>query len=84
MRSIDIRTLFVHAKGLDKEVYLEPPKYVKHEPMIWRLRKPLYGLNDVSRKFCLKVKRFFHHITLVTGKLHFLGIISKKLTNESQ
>ena len=30
----------------------------KQEEMIWRLKKPLYGLNDASRKFWLKVEVF--------------------------
>ena len=56
LMSIDIREAFLQAKGLDREVYLEPPKDVEKEGIIWRLKKPLYGLNDASRKFWLKVK----------------------------
>ena len=32
--------------------------------MIWKLKKPLYGLNDASRKFWLKVKSVFGKIGL--------------------
>ena len=32
--------------------------------MIWLLKKPLYGLNDASRKFWLKVKSVFSDIGL--------------------
>ena len=32
---------------------------VKKEGKIWKLKKPLYGLNDVSRKFWLKVREVF-------------------------
>ena len=57
LRSIDIRGAFLQAKVLDREVYLEPPKDVKKVGIILKLKKPLYGLNDVSRKFWLKGKR---------------------------
>ena len=54
LRSIDIRVAFLQAKGLDREVYMEPPKDVKKEGKIWKLKKPLYRLNDASCKFWLK------------------------------
>ena len=38
---------------------MEPPKDVKKEGKIWKLKKPLYGLNDASRKFWLKVREVF-------------------------
>ena len=56
LRSIDIRAAFLQAKCLDREVYIEPPKDEKKEGKIWKLNKPLYGLNYVSRKFWLKVR----------------------------
>jgi hypothetical protein len=62
LRSIDIRAAFLQAKILDREVYLEPPKDVKKEGKIWKLKKPLYGLNDASRKFWLRVKKVFEEI----------------------
>ena len=34
LRSIDIRAAFLQAKGLDREVYMEPPKDVKKEGKI--------------------------------------------------
>ena len=38
---------------------MEPPRDVKSEGKIWKLKKPLYGLNDASRKFWLKVREVF-------------------------
>ena len=70
LRSIDIRAAFLQAKGLEREIFMMPPKDVQKQGMIWRLKKPLYGLNDASRKFWLKVKEVF-------GKFGF-----KKLTVE--
>ena len=51
LRSIDIRAEFLQAKALDREVYLEPPKDIKNEGKIWRLKKPVYGLIDAFRQF---------------------------------
>ena len=59
LRSIDIRAAFLQAKDLEREIFLLPPKDMKKEGLIWKLKKPLYGLNDASRKFWLKVKAVF-------------------------
>lgn len=45
LRSINIRAVFLQAKGLDREVCLVPPRDVKIKGKIWRMKKPLYGLN---------------------------------------
>ena len=50
---------FLQAKGLDREVYMKLPKDMKKEGKIWKLKKPLYGLNDASRKFWIKVREVF-------------------------
>ena len=42
-----------------------PPKDVQKEGMLWKLKKPLYGLNDASRKFWLKVKEVFGKFGLI-------------------
>lgn len=49
LRSIDIRADFLQAKCLDREVYMDTPKDVKKKGKIWKLKKPLYGLNDASK-----------------------------------
>ena len=45
-------------------MYLESPKDVKYEGEIWRLKKPLYGLDDTSHKFWLRVKEVLMEIGL--------------------
>ena len=56
LMSFDIRAAFLQSKVLDHEVFVEPPKDLKKEEILWKLRKPLYGLDDASRKFWLRVK----------------------------
>ena len=50
--SVDIRAAFLQSKELTREVFVVPPKDVVTEGKLWKLKKPLYGLNDTSRRFC--------------------------------
>ena len=57
--SIDIRAAFLQAKELKRDVFLVPPKDIVKPGILWKLKKPLYGLNDASRRFWLRVKEVF-------------------------
>ena len=59
LRIKDIRVAFLQARELDQDVFLMPPKDIRKEGYVWKLKKPLYGLNDASRKFWLRVKELF-------------------------
>ena len=41
---------------LDRDGYMKPPEDQRVEGYVWKLKKPLYGLDDASRKFWLKLK----------------------------
>ena len=56
---VDIRATFMQSKLLDHDVYVDPPADVKKPGLLWKLRKPLYGLDDASPKFWLCVKDVF-------------------------
>ena len=60
IQSVDIRAAFLQSKELDRDIYLEPPKDLRQPGTIWKLKKPLYGLDDASRKFWIRVKEIFH------------------------
>merc|ERR1712243_528036 len=64
--SMDIRAAFLQAKTLDREVFVRPPDDIGKEGVIWKLLKPLYGLDDASRKFYLKVKETLQKMGLKT------------------
>ena len=64
--SMDKRTAFYKAKELDREVYVRPPYDIKKGGKIWKLLKPLNGLDDVSRQFYLKVKETLNELGLKT------------------
>ena len=57
--SVDIWAAFFQSKILEKEVYVEPPADIKKQGIVWKLSKPLYSLDDASRKFCLWVRDVF-------------------------
>merc|ERR1712126_608784 len=66
VESMEIRTVFLQAKKLDKEVFVRPPDDIKKEGKIWKLLKPLHRLDDASRKFYLKVKEMLQELGLKT------------------
>ena len=53
-------------QNLDREVFVRPPNDIKKEGKIWKLLKPLYGLDDASHKFYLKVKETLQELGLKT------------------
>ena len=66
LRSIDISAAFLQAEKLERDVFVDPPKDVKKEGVIWRMKKPMYGLDDAGRKFWLKVDKIFKTIGMKT------------------
>ena len=38
---------------------MKPPVDMREEGIVWQLLKPLYGLDDASRKFWLRMKEIF-------------------------
>ena len=53
LASVNIRATFLQSRTLDRDVFVEPPPDIKKQGVIWKLKKPLYGLDDASRKFWL-------------------------------
>ena len=49
--SVDIKSAFLQADMLDRDVHVRPPKNIKKAGVIWKLLKPLYGLSDSSRNW---------------------------------
>merc|ERR1712240_808640 len=64
--SMDISAAFLQGKKLDRKVFVRPSDDIRKEGKIWKLLKPLYGLDDASRKFYLKVKETLQELGLKT------------------
>ena len=55
LRKIDIRAAFLQAKQLDRDVFLKPPKDIKKDGIIRKLKKPLlYDPNNDIRTQCYR------------------------------
>ena len=59
LASVDIRAAFLQSKVLDREVFIEHPIDVKKQGCVWKLRKPLYSLDNASRKFGFVLRMCF-------------------------
>ena len=57
LRALDIRAAFLQAEPLKREIFIQPPKDVANDGKIWRLLKPIYGLDEANRRFWLTVKK---------------------------
>ena len=56
VNSLDIKAAFLQGKELDREIYLKPPKEAKDKGKLWKLHRCVYGLNDASRYWYMRVK----------------------------
>ena len=59
LASVDIRVAFLQSR-----TFMLPPPDIRKPGVIWKLKKPLYGLDDASHKFCLRVKEVLKEIGL--------------------
>ena len=56
LASVDIRAAFLLAKTFDREVFVKPLEDQRKEGWLWKLKIPLYSLDDASCMFLLKGK----------------------------
>ena len=64
LASVDIRAAFLQSRIFFRDVFMIPKPDIKEHGIIWRLKKPLYSLDDASRKFWLRVKEVLKDIGL--------------------
>ena len=56
VNSFDVKAAFLQGKELDRELYLRPPKQANAPGKLWRLRRCVYGLNDASRYWYMRIR----------------------------
>ena len=61
---VDIIATFLQSRTLDRNIFMLPPPDIRKQGLIWRIKKPLYSLDDASRKFWLQVKEVLKEICL--------------------
>ena len=58
MKAYDVKSAFLQSDSLQREVYVEPPPEKYKKDIIWKLKKPVYGLPDASRLWYMTIKSF--------------------------
>ena len=48
VKNLDIKAAFLQSEDIDREIFLKPPRDVKKQGIIWRLKKPLYACMDLT------------------------------------
>ena len=56
LASVNIPAAFLQSRTFDRDVFVKLPPDIKKQGVIWKLKKTLYGLDDASCKFWLRVK----------------------------
>ena len=69
IKTTDVKSAFLEGKELGREVYLSPPKEMKREGFIRRLKRCLYGLNDAARQFYQTVTECLINLGCIQSKL---------------
>ena len=84
-RSIDITAAFLQADDLKRNVYIEPPKDIKEDGIVWRLKKPLYGLNDAGRRFWIRIRKILkeHQYENIQGDEAFYYKKARKINGNA-
>jgi hypothetical protein len=54
VESSDVTAAFLQGENLTRDIFVVPPPEVQEEGKLWKLVKPVYGLDDACRNFYLK------------------------------
>ena len=47
--SLDVKSAFLQGNMIKREVYVKPPKDIRENGRVWKLKRCLYGLSDAPR-----------------------------------
>ena len=71
VESSDVRSAFLQSDSIDRDVFVDPPQERKKHGIIWRLKKPCYGLDDASRKWFMSFKKTLKDLGLVQSQREY-------------
>ena len=57
LHSLDVTSAFLQGNIINREVYVQPPVEWDGNPLIWKLKKCLYGLDDAPRSWYERVEQ---------------------------
>ena len=69
LESLDITAAFLQADEMNREVFLKPPADIRKSGLIWRLKKPVYGLGDSARRWYITLKQHLQDKGCIVSKL---------------
>ena len=58
----DVRSAFLQADEVSREIFVEPPPERKKDGIVWKLLKPCYGLKDASRLWFDSASKYLHSL----------------------
>ena len=67
--SIDVKAAFLQGSPLEREVFLRPPSEANAGSHVWKMKTCVYGLNDASRYWYLRVRQELLALGMVASKL---------------
>ena len=69
LESLDITSAFLQSDKIDRDVFIKPPAMFRTNGLVWKLKKPLYGLGDSSRQWYFTLRRTLLEAGCVNSKL---------------
>ena len=58
VEALDIRAAFLQSNNIERMILMVPPKeFRKDKDIVWRIKKPIYGLNDGARKWFITMRK---------------------------
>ena len=54
--SLDVKSAFLQGQPIKRDIYLKPPPEAEAKNKLWKLNKCVYGLDEASRYWYLRVK----------------------------
>ena len=57
LHSLDVTAAFLQGNIIEREVHVQPPVEWDGHPLIWKLKRCLYGLNDAPRSWYERVEQ---------------------------
>ena len=62
VNALDIKSAFLKSDEINRIIYVNPPKQFRTDGQVWRLLKPVYGLNDASRQWYQSLREELVHL----------------------
>ena len=55
VETMDITSAFLQGNNIERDVFIKPPVEANVDNHLWKMKKSVYGLNDASRAWYLRV-----------------------------